>query len=261
MGEPATQKGNMVDAILANEARLKKEKLLQQQEEELAQKKLKEVKAMSIEELKKALAKKGKKDAVGKKDDLAQALFVFHMQEAEDAKRKAKLQAMGLEQLMRLAASRGLETNKKEKPAKLVESLLAEEARLRKAAAAYELKVQEVLAKKKEELESKTGSGLKDLCVGKGLPAGAGKESRIERLLGEARESGEVDKILVAMARTARTTELHMEDTEALQKLCVKLGADPFMKDVMVERLISHESTFGPIKLDATAKKGKGSRK
>lgn len=256
--EPLSKKGSMVDNILANEARLKKEKELQQQEEEQAQKKFKEFKAMSVEELKKALAKKGKKDAAGKKDDLAQMLFVLHMQAEEDAKKKAKLQAMGLEQLKKLAASKGLQTDKKDKVEKLVDALLAEEKRHREATVAYEAKLQEVLAKKKEELEGKTGNELKDLLVSKGLSAGVSKESRIERLLEEAKASGEMDKILIARTREARTAELQAEGIEVLQKMCVQLEVDPLMRDVMIERLLAHESTFGIIKMD---KKGKGSKK
>lgn len=255
--EPVSKKGSMVDAILANEARLKHERELQQQREEQAQQKFKEFKAMSIEELKKALAKEGKKDATGKKDELAQALFVLHMQAEEEANRKAKLLALGLEQLKKLAASKGLETEKKEKAEKLVDALLAEEKRLHEATVAYEAKLQEVLAKKKEELEEKTANELKDLCVSKGLPVGVGKESRIERLLGEAKTSGEADKILMAKAREDRTAELQAEKIEALQKLCVQLEVEPLIKVVMIERLIAHESTFGPIKLD---KKGKASK-
>lgn len=256
--EPVSKKGSMVDAILANEARLKHEKELQQQQEEQAQKKFKEFKAMSIEELKKALAKEGKKDATGKKDELAQALFVLHMQAEEEAKKKAKLQALGLEQLKKLAASRGLQTEKKEKAEKLVDALLAEEKRLHEATVAYEAKLQEVLAKKKEELEEKTANELKDLCVSKGLPQGVGKEPRIERLLEEAKTSGEADKILMAKAREERTAELQAENIEALQKLCVQLEVEPLIKDIMIERLIAHESTCGPIKLD---KKGRASKK
>jgi len=255
--EPVSKKGSMVDAILANEARLKKEKELQQQEEEKAQNKFKEFKAMSIDELKKALAKKGKKDVTGKKDDLAQAMFVLHMEAEEEAKKKAKLQAMGLEQLKKLAVSRGLQIDTK-KVDKIVHALLEEEARLREATAAYEVELQKVLATKKEELEGKTGNELKDLCVSKGLPAGVGKEPRIERLLEEAKTSGEMDKILVAKARERRTGELLSEGIEVLHKLCVQLEVDPLMKDVMIERLIAHESAFGLIKVE---KKGRASKK
>merc|ERR1711972_13356 len=226
-------------------------------EEEKAQNKFKEFKAMSIDELKKALAKKGKKDVTGKKDDLAQAMFVLHMEAEEEAKKKAKLQAMGLEQLRKLAVSRGLQIDTK-KVDKIVHALLEEEARLREATSAYEVELQKVLATKKEELEGKTGNELKDLCVSKDLPAGAGKEPRIERLLEEAKTSGEMDKILIAKKRDRRTGELLSEGIEVLHKLCVQLGVDPLMKDVMIERLIAHESAFGPIKVE---KKGKASKK
>jgi len=154
-------------------------------------------------------------------------------------------------------ASLGVGMRKKEKAEKLVDALLAEEKRLHEATVAYEAKLQEVLAKKKEELEEKTANELKDLCVSKGLPVGVGKESRIERLLGEAKTSGEADKILMAKAREDRTAELQAEKIEALQKLCVQLEVEPLIKVVMIERLIAHESTFGPIKLD---KKGKASK-
>merc|ERR1712014_90226 len=138
----------------------------------------------------------------------------------------------------------GLPIEKKEK---MIESLLSQEGKLREAVAAHERKVQEALAKKKEELEKKAANELKDLCASKGLPVGTGKEFRIERLLEESRSSGEADSLAAIVTRNARIAELHSFDIDSLHKLCDEVGADPLMKDVMVERMIAHESTFGSV--------------
>merc|ERR1712137_1470834 len=85
------KKGSMVDAILANEAQRKKEKERQEQQAEALAKKVKELKAMSLDDLKKTISKKGQEPA-GKKEDLVQALLLIYEQEEKIAAKKAKLQ-------------------------------------------------------------------------------------------------------------------------------------------------------------------------
>merc|ERR1719311_1646627 len=78
---PSTQQtGDMVEALLASEAQRKKERELQSQQEEKAAQKRKEIKTLSVEDLKKRLAKKGL-DAGGKKEDMVDALLLASVQE------------------------------------------------------------------------------------------------------------------------------------------------------------------------------------
>merc|ERR1712032_670721 len=58
-GPAPGEKTDMVDAILAQESNRKKEVELKKQQEDAAASKRKELKAMSVEELKKSLVKKG----------------------------------------------------------------------------------------------------------------------------------------------------------------------------------------------------------
>merc|ERR1711879_431599 len=99
--------------------------------------------------------------------------------------------------------------------------------------------------KKKAELEEKTAADLKDLCASKGLKLGAGKQDRVATLLEDAKASGEVDTIIGSKLKEARRVELLALDKEAVVKLCEASGADPTVKEVMVERLLAHEDDFG----------------
>merc|ERR1711865_1204557 len=91
----------------------------------------------------------------------------------------------------------------------------------------------------------KSGSELKDLCVDKGLKGGTSKDDRVQVLLEDAKKSGEMDKVVASMAQDARRAVLLAMDTLSLEKLCEKMKADPFVKDIMVERIIDHEVDNG----------------
>merc|ERR1711963_249176 len=78
---------DLVDNLLATEASRKKEIELKRQKEEKHESKRKDLRAMSIEELKKFLAKKGK-EPQGKKDDMVEACFAIYLQEEAIASRK-----------------------------------------------------------------------------------------------------------------------------------------------------------------------------
>merc|ERR1711998_180400 len=84
--------GDMVDALLANETHRKKERELRSQQEEAMAKRRKELKALSIEDLKKKLTKKGL-EANGKKEDMVDALFVAFVQEDAIAARQGELKS------------------------------------------------------------------------------------------------------------------------------------------------------------------------
>merc|ERR1719401_2217192 len=61
--------GDMVDAFLQSEANRKREREVKKQQEDAAAAKRKEFKSMSLEELRKLLAHKGR-EVTGKKDDI-----------------------------------------------------------------------------------------------------------------------------------------------------------------------------------------------
>jgi len=236
---PAAAKGDVVEALLASEANRKKELELKKQQEEAAANKKKELKAMSVEELKKALSKR-KLEPIGKKEDMVEALFQVGVEEEKIVARKAELKAMAKDELKKILSSKGL-TSTGGKDAQ-VEAVMAHEAKAREELKAYGAKVEQVLVKKREELEAHTAAELKDMCANKGLKVGVGKEDRVERLLEEAKRDGEVDKILANQARSNRREELLSIESAVLKKLCDQASVDALVKEVMVERLLANEA-------------------
>jgi hypothetical protein len=124
----------------------------------------------------------------------------------------------------------------------MIKTLLTFEAKARADARAHELKVREIVNKIKKDLNMKSNQELKDICVAKGLKAGVSKSERVERLVGRAREDGEVEKALVAMAREERQNQLLAMDDQALMNLCTTRGVNPLVKAIMVDRLLLSES-------------------
>merc|ERR1712139_16534 len=110
---------------------------------------------------------------------------------------------------------------------------------------AFEEKLVEVVAQKKEELGSKPNAELKELCETKGLAVGGGKEERIERILDKAQEDGELDKAVTRVIRSIRKEELMSMEKSVVVQLCEKLEVDAVVKDIMVERIISYEGEGG----------------
>jgi len=250
----ATKKGDVVEALLASEANRKKELELKKQQEETTANKKKELKAMSVEELKKKLTKH-KLEAVGKKEDMVEALFQVGVQEEKIVSRKAELKAMSKDELKKVLSSKGLDTTGG-KDAQ-VEAVMTHEARAREELNAYGAKVEQVLVKKREELEAKTAGELKDMCASKGLKVGVGKEDRIERLLEEAKRDGEVDKVLANLARSNRRDEFLAMESAALKKLCDQAAVDALVKEVMVERLLADEAEHAENVAEPPAKKAR----
>eukprot|EP00930_Biecheleria_cincta_P086137 TRINITY_DN754_c1_g1_i2.p1 TRINITY_DN754_c1_g1~~TRINITY_DN754_c1_g1_i2.p1 ORF type:complete len:499 (-),score=210.92 TRINITY_DN754_c1_g1_i2:174-1670(-) len=250
----ATKKGDVVEALLASEANRKKELELKKQQEEAAANRKKELKAMSVEELKKKLTKH-KLEPVGKKDDMVEALFHLGVQEEKIMARKAELKAMNKDELKKVLSSKGLDTTGG-KDAQ-VEAVMTHEAKAREELKAYGTKVEQVLVKKREELEAHTAGELKDMCANKGLKVGVGKEDRIERLLEEAKRDGEVDKVLANQARSNRREELLAMESADLKKLCDQASVDALVKEVMVERLLTHEAENGEHVVEPAAKKAR----
>merc|ERR1711959_629386 len=162
------QKGDMVEALLANEAQRKRERELKDQQEEALAQRRKELKSLSIDDLKKRLAKK-KMEASGEKEDMIEVLFIAMVQEDAANARKADLKSKSQQELKEILSRNGLDTGSKEQ---MITTLLAHEAKCREDLKAFDMKVDEMAEKQKEQLESKNNAALKEMCVGKGLPVG-----------------------------------------------------------------------------------------
>jgi len=185
--------------------------------------------AASAKAAKKGLAKQGSSEAAGGEQDV----------EATVASRRKELKGMAAADLKVLVLSKGLEAGAK---ADNVEAVLALEARERAAEAQRREELRGIEGKRREELASMPSADLKALCEKKGLKQGGTKECRVERLLAKAKEDGEIDEAYNAMAREARRSSLMSMDKEAVLEECARLGVDPLVKEVMVERILFRES-------------------
>jgi len=233
----ALQNVDMVDALLANEQNRKKEK---QMEDAVANKK-KELKSMGVDELKKALTAKGL-DASGKKDEMVEALFAAKMNEEALLARKSELKKMALHDLKSLLSSQGLEAASKDK---MIQAIIAHEAKREEELKVFEKKVEEVVEKRKEELQRKSNAELKTLCQKHDLAVGGGKDERVERLVDEVRNDGSIEKDVSKIIRGTKKEEFMQMEKNDLLNLCEKMEVDPFVKDVMIERILSYESENG----------------
>merc|ERR1712129_273757 len=122
-----------------------------QQEDKLLQKR-KELKSISIEDLKKRLTKKGLESS-GKKEDLVEALFLVAVREDAAAVRQSELKCKSLQELKELLSRHGLETGSKDQ---MIKTLLAHEAKCRENLKAFEANVDEAVNQQKAELDTKT---------------------------------------------------------------------------------------------------------
>jgi hypothetical protein len=230
----ALQDVDMVDALLANESNRKKEK---EKEDAIASKK-KALRSMAIDELKKALTSKGL-EASGKKDEMVEALFAANLREEAKAARKSELKKMAPNDLKALLSSYGLEAARKEK---MVDAIISQEAKRQDELKLFDAKIDEVAEKKKEALQRKSNGDLKTLCQKSGLAVGGGKEDKVERLVEEKLNDGSLEKEVSVIIRGTRKEELMKMEKEDVQKLCERMEVDPYLKDVMIERIVTYES-------------------
>lgn len=256
--QKAPKKADIVDALLANEENRKKEKELRRQEEELAESKKRELRAMTMEELKKQLTKH-KLDATGKKEELVEALYLVRAQEDGVVARKAELKALGTDKLKALLELNEIDAGKGNKAAEMVELFLAREKDVREAARSYELKVAEAFIAQKQDLETKSTADLKEMCTSKGVKPGVGKEAHVERLIEELKENGlpDTENMIAKQARSARYSALMAMDQSALLQLSDDMEINTLVKEVMVERVMAHEEEFGPVVVEGGRAKKK----
>merc|ERR1719162_2184901 len=207
----AQQSLDMVEALLANEAQRKKENELKSQQMDKLAEKRKELKSISIEDLKKRLTRKGL-ESNGKKEELIEALFLAAVQEDGAKARESELKSKPLQELKEVMLRHGLETGSKDQ---MLKTLLAHEARCRENLKAFEAKVGEAVDQKKAELDAKTNAALREMCESKGLAVGGGKDDRIERLAEAAHTDGVLDKVVSMNIRIKRKQELISMDINA----------------------------------------------
>jgi hypothetical protein len=215
---------------------LKVEELEKNVDKAKLDKKLVQLKAMEVGELKKLTETNGFE--AGKKEVMIQALLAQAAAAEVGAALKKELKALGKDELKELAASYSLPAGNSQA---MIESLLAHEAKIYESAQRQKAMVKDLEAKKVEEFSSKSASELKELCSAKSLKLGGGKEERVERLLQAARDAGEIDQVLLAMAQAARREELNKFDKTSLKALCDKAGIDTIIKEVLVERVVARE--------------------
>merc|ERR1719221_154587 len=200
------------------------------------------------------LAKRGQEES-GKKTELVDSLMVVLAEEEATAARRAKLRALSPDELKKLLVARKVDHSKSLKRDGMIDALFAHEVQVRKELEAYEARAVEVEARKKEELQARSATELKETCAKKSLKLGVGKDDRIATLIEAARADGEVDKLVASAVRDARKEELLGMDKAALKELCDQAGVDAMVKDVVVERLLTFESEHGRIAIASEASK------
>jgi hypothetical protein len=248
--EDSTKEGkaDLVDAVLADEKKRKKQNDLKRKHEEAEEKKRNEVQSMSVDELKKVLTKKGQ-DATGKKSELVETLMAITKQEEALAARRTKLRALGIDELRSMLTERNVKAPQKKDA--MISAIFEHDERTQREVEAHKARAMEMEAKKKEELQGHSANELKDMCAAKGLRLGRNGDERVATLLEAARADGEIDRLVTAAMRDARKDELLAMDKEALKALCDPAGIDVMVKDVVIERILSHESENGRVAVGA----------
>lgn len=150
-----------------------------------------------------------------------------------------ELRSLKLARIQQIAARKTVDAGTKEK---MIEGIIAAEARSRANVRRHRANARDVVVKKREEFDGKTNKELKELLQAYALTTGGTKPERVERLLKTWQEQGEIEKVLAGMAYQARKAELVAMDKVALYELCHKKGVDGLSKDVLVDRLLIHES-------------------
>jgi len=152
------------------------------------------------------------------------------------------LKSIKMDDLKEMLTTNGLATGKKEA---MIKALLKHEAKVRVVARDQKSRIRTVVVSKKQELEGHSTADLGKLCDTAGIKGLKSKEERVQRLLVHWQENDGVDKALNQMAEGDRTRELQAMDNTQLQKLCSKMGVDPFVTEIMVDRISKKEKEMG----------------
>merc|ERR1712232_306608 len=153
--------------------------------------------------------------------------------------RKKELKTMSAAAIKEMVRRKGLSYGSK---ADMIESIIATEAKGRANVRQHKINARDVVVQKREEFSKKKNNELKELLQCYALQTGGTKPERVERLLTTWQEQGEIEKVLAVMAFKARKAELHTMDELDLYEMCRKKGVDALSKDILVDRLLVHES-------------------
>jgi hypothetical protein len=153
--------------------------------------------------------------------------------------RKKELSKMEVAKLKEMTVRKGLECGKK---MQMIENIVTSESKARENVRRHKTNAKDVVSKKREEFAGKTQAKLKETLRAYGLLIGGTKPEMVERLLATWKEQGEIEKVLAGMAFQARKAELHALDKVTLYEMCCKRGVDALSKDVLIDRLLMHES-------------------
>merc|ERR1712194_776325 len=100
-------------------------------------------------------------------------------------------------------------------------------------------KIRAVVHKKSEEFESLS---IVDLKLRSKLKGRVSKTECIQQLLKTWQDDDGVDKALAEVAKSERRDELASKGSIALLKHCDKNGIDPYVLEVMVDRILEYET-------------------
>merc|ERR1719375_2678754 len=151
---------------------------------------------------------------------------------------------MAVGALKELVDQLGLEKAKK---TEMVDAVLAHEKKLRDEREQHETTVRAVVIKRQQELESLNTNELKARCTAIGIlgTLATTKQDRVECLLKHWQEGGGIEQALAKKRIEARESELTAMSADKLIDLCGKAGVDPFVKEVMVDRVLRRETELG----------------
>jgi hypothetical protein len=155
------------------------------------------------------------------------------------AERLKGLRALKLNKIKELALSKGLDVGSKDS---MINGIMSLDAKRREKVRKHRASVKDVIAKKREEFTTKKNKELQDILQAYALKTSGTKPARVERLLTVWQEQGEIEKVLAGRAFQSRKTELQSMSKDILYDLCRKKGVDALSKDILVERLLVHES-------------------
>merc|ERR1719162_1204820 len=127
----------------------------------------------------------------------------------------------------------------------MISALASFEAKARAVVRQHESDIRGVVVSKKEELDALSVPELRDLCDSMGIKGVLTKHARIEQFLTLWQENKGVDKALARVAHDLREGQLCAMDRSSLRKFCDNLGVSPFVKDVMIERILRGETVAG----------------
>merc|ERR1712232_1310470 len=146
------------------------------------------------------------------------------------------------DQLKELMASYDLEPGNRKY---MEEKIAAHEAKLRKRKRAKEDEIRSVIVSKKEEFEALSVPELKKACDDAGVKGFSSKADRVQELVTSWHQAGGVEKALAKLAEDQRHKVLSDMDGSALLKLCKKAHIDPYIKEVMIARIVRKEHERG----------------